>query len=107
MEKPALQVGGVQEAMIVALPPPEDAVAPPLLFTLTNAGWEELQVKGAVTVVPRVSRTVGVMVSELLVAEVTASEIDCTAQVVKYTGKLFALPMLAKMEVRPGTLAVT
>jgi hypothetical protein len=101
-----LQVGGVQAAIMVALPPPEDAVAPPLL-TLTDPASEELQVNGAVIVAPRVSRTVGVMVLVVLVAEVTASEIDCTGQVVKYTGKLIVFPIVAKMGVRPGTLAVT
>src|ERR1700674_849625 len=92
--------------MMVALPPAVDALAPPLLVTLTDAGSEELQVKGAVIIVPRVSRTVGMMVFEVLVADVTVSVIDCTGQVVKYTGTLFALPMVAKMEVRPGTAAV-
>jgi hypothetical protein len=47
------------------------------------------------------------MVLVVLVAEVTASEIDCTGQVVKYTGKLIVFPIVAKMGVRPGTLAVT
>jgi hypothetical protein len=94
--------------MMVAPPPVEDPVAPPLLVTLTDAGSEELQVNGTpVIVVPRVSRTVGVMVFEVLVEVVTASVIDCTAQVVKFSGTLFAVPMVAKMGVRPGIFAVT
>jgi hypothetical protein len=92
--------------MIVALPPFADAVAPPLLLTLTEPGSEELQVNGAVMVAPRVSSTVGVMVFEVLVEDVTVSTIDCTGQVVKYAGTLLVLPIVAKMEVRPGTLAV-
>ena len=101
-----LQVGGVQDAMMVALPPAVDALAPPLLVTLTDAGSEELQVNGAVIVMPRVSRTVGVMVFEVVVEDVTVSAIDCTGQVMKYIGTLWALPMVAKIEVRPGTAAV-
>ena len=82
--KPVLQVGGVQDAMMLAPPPAEDPLAPPLLLTLIDPGSEELQVKGIpVMVVPRVSTIVGVMVFEVLVEDVTASVIDCTGQAVK------------------------
>ena len=102
-----MQVGGVQDAIMVAPPPVVDAVAPPLLLTLTEAASEELQVSGTpVIVVPRVSRTVGAIVFEVLLEDVTASAIDCTAQVVKLTGTLLALPMEAKIGVRPGAFAV-
>ena len=47
------------------------------------------------------------MVFELLVEVVTVSVIDCTGQVVKFSGTLVTLPMVAKRGVRPGTLAVT
>ena len=72
--KPVLQVGGVQEAMMVAPPPAVDPVAPPLLLTVTDPVSEELQVSGTpVICVPRESNTVGVMVFEVLVDVVTAS----------------------------------
>ena len=103
-----MQVGGVHEAMMVAPPPLEDAVAPPALLTLTDPAWEELQVKGTPVIsVPRVSKIVGVMVFEVAVEVVTESVIDCTGQVVKYIGRLLAVPMVANRGVRPGTFAVT
>ena len=105
---PTLQVGGVQEAMMEALPPLADPDAPPLLLTLTDPGFEELQVNGTPVIsVPRVSKTVGVMVFEVLLAVVTASVIDWTGQVVKAIGRLLTVPIVANREVRPGTLAVT
>jgi hypothetical protein len=105
--KPMLHVGGVHEATIVAAPP-EDPVAAPELVTVTEPGCEELQVRGApVIVVPRLSVTVGVIVIELLPLFVTARAIDWTGQVVKVAGTLLAAPMLAKIGVVPGVMAVT
>ena len=81
---PVLQVGGVQEAMMLAPPPLEDPVAAPALLTLTEPGSEELQVNGTPAIcTPRLSKTVGVMVFEVLLEDVTASVIDCTGQAVK------------------------
>ena len=91
---PTLQVGGVQEAMMEAPPPLAAPDAPPLLLTLTDPGLEELQVNGTPAIsVPRVSKTVGVMVLEVLVEVVTASVIDWTGQVVKAIGRLLTVPM--------------
>ncbi len=62
---------------MVAPPPEVDPVAAPALLTLTEPGAEELQVNGMpVICVPRISKTVGVMFSVVLVEEVTASVID-------------------------------
>jgi hypothetical protein len=92
---------------MVAPPPADVPVAAPELLTLTAAGSEELQVSGIpVIVVPRVSRTVGVIVLEVLPETVTASVIDCTGQVVKFIGTPLTLPMEAKSGVMPGTVAV-
>src|SRR5580698_4982259 len=44
--RPMLQVGGVQDAIRVAPPPPVVANATPVLSTLTDAVCEELQVNG-------------------------------------------------------------
>lgn len=102
-----MQVGGVQDATMVAPPPVAEPDAPPALLTLTDPASEELQVNGTpVIVVRRVSRIVGVMVFEVLVEAVTASVIDWTAQVVKFSGTLLTLPMVANRGVRPGTFAV-
>jgi hypothetical protein len=93
---------------MVAPPPAEDPVAAPALLTLTDAGWEELQVSGTpLIVVPTESMTVGVMVFEVLLEEVTVSVIEFTAHVVKYIGRLLIVPIVANKEVRPGTFAVT
>jgi hypothetical protein len=74
----------VHDAISVAPPPVADPVAPPAELTLTAPGFEELQVNGTPAIsLPRVSKTVGVMVLDVLVAEVTASVIDCTGQLVK------------------------
>ena len=90
------------------MPPVVAAVTPPLLLTVADAGSDELQVSGTPSIVwPTVSTTVGVTVLEVPVEEVTVSVIDCTAQVAKYVGTLLAVPMVAKMDVTPGTLAVT
>ena len=98
----------MQEAIIVEAPPVDDPVAVPVVDTLTAPGLEELQVKGnPVIVLPRESTMVGVIVVEVLVAAVTVSVIDCTGQVVKLIGTLLTLPMVAKIEVRPGAFAVT
>ena len=79
-----------------------------LPVTLIAAGFEELHVKGtSLIVVPRLSITVAVMVFEVAVLAVTASVIDWTGQVMKANGTLFTLLTLAKIEVTPGTLAVT
>src|SRR5208282_3018053 len=102
-----LQVGGVQEPITVPAPPPAVALADPFV-AVTEAGSDELQVKRTpVIVLPKVSTTVGVMNSELALALVTYSEIDSTAQVVKFTGMLVVFPTGAKMGVTPGTVAVT
>ena len=98
----------MQDAIMVAVPPVAVPLATPALLTLTDAASEELQVRGIpVMVVPRVSTTVGVMIFEVLVEVVTSSVIDCTGQVVKLSGMLVTLPMVAKRGVRPGILAVT
>jgi hypothetical protein len=102
-----LQEGGVQDAMIVEVPPAAAPVTPPLLLTVAEAVSDELQVNGTSLIVwPAVSTTVGVIVLDVPVEEVTVSAMDCTAQVVKGVGTLLALPMVAKTDVRPGTLAV-
>ena len=98
----------MQDAIIVAVPPVAVPLAPPALLTVTDAASEELQVSGIpVMVVPRLSITVGVMVFELLVEVVTSRVIDCTGQVVKLSGMLVTLPMVANRGERPGILAVT
>jgi hypothetical protein len=112
---PILQVGGVQEAITV--PPPACEVETiPALLTPTVPGSDELQVKGRpVMVFPWVSTTVAVTVfplpevtlMELVVLPVTASAIDCTAQVVKSRGWLVTLLVPANSEVSPGVCAVT
>ena len=98
-----MQVGGVQEAITVA-PPAFDVVTLPEPLTGTVADCDELQVKGTpVMVLPRVSTTVAVTVlplpevtlMELVLLPVTASVIDCTAQVVKSSGWLVTLLTLA------------
>src|SRR5579863_2909628 len=105
---PLLHVGGVHEAMIVAPPPVEDALAPPAALTLTEPGLDELHVNGTPTIwLPKVSKTVGVIVREVLVAEVTARVIASTGQVMKLMGRLLAFPIVANNGVRPGTFAVT
>jgi hypothetical protein len=93
--------------------PGSEAVATPLVETATEAGAEELQVNGTatcdpgdITMFPAVSVTVGVIVSDVLVASVICSAIDSTAQVVKFTGTLFAVPIAAYTGVMPGTWAV-
>ena len=69
-----LQVGGVQDAMMVAPPPADDPVAAPVLLTFIDAGSEELQVSGTpVMVVPTESMTVGVIVFDVLLEDVTVS----------------------------------
>jgi hypothetical protein len=81
---PILQVGGVQEAMIVDAPDVVDAVIRPVLLTVADAVSDELQVSGVpLMVVPTVSMMVGTTVLEVLVAAVTVSVIVCTGQVVK------------------------
>ena len=104
---------------IMEAPPglPADPLAVPILplvvllllpVALIAAGFEELHVRGTpVMVVPRLSITVAVMVFEVAVLAVTASVIDWTGQVMKVNGTLFTLLTLAKIEVTPGTLAVT
>lgn len=99
--------------MMAAPPPAADAVARPLLLTLTEAGWEELQVNGTevlepeyMMTLPSVSVTVGTMLSEVFVAFVTASEIAWTGQDVKFTGILVALPIAANTGLTPGVTAV-
>jgi hypothetical protein len=102
-----LQVGGVQEPIMVAPPPVEDPVATPPV-TLTEPELDELHVSGIPVICnPSVSKIVGVIVLEVLDEVVTASVIDCTGQVVKYIGTLLTLPIVAKRGVRPGVLAVT
>ena len=104
----------MQEATTVAPPACGVAIEPEVADT--EAGFDELQVRGTpVMVLPRVSTTVAVTVlplpevtlMELVVLPVTASVIDCTAQVVKSRGWLFTLPLLATSEVIPGVCAVT
>jgi hypothetical protein len=64
----------VQEAMMLAPPPAEDPVAAPALLTLIDPGSDELQVSGTpLIVVPTESVTVGVIVLEVLLEDVTAS----------------------------------
>ena len=93
---PILQVGGVQDAMMVDVPEVARAVTPPLLLTVADAGSDVLQVSGTpLIVLPTVSITVGMTVLEVLVEAVTVSAIDCTGQVVKYVGTLLAVPMVA------------
>src|SRR5579863_9523998 len=110
---PMLQVGGVQEAMIAAALPASVPVATPLVLTEIDAGADELQVSGtvtcddgAITMFPAVSSTVGAYVREFSEASVSCSLIDCTAQVVKFTGALLAVPIDAITGVTPGILAV-
>ena len=78
-----LHVGGVHEAMTVAPPPELEALATPLVLTLTDADWDELQVSGmpltfvvVLMTLPTVSVTVGTIVLEVLVEPVTCSAID-------------------------------
>jgi len=79
-----------------------------LPVTVIAAGFEELHVKGIpLIVVSRLSFTVAMMVFEVAVLAVTASVIAWTGQVMKVNGTLFTLLTLAKIEVTPGTLAVT
>ena len=101
----------MQEATTVAPPACGVAIEPEVADT--EAGFDELQVKGTpVMVLPRVSTTVAVTVlplpevtlMEFVVLPVTASVIDCTAQVVKSRGWLFTLPLLATSEVIPGSV---
>src|SRR5262249_6803454 len=114
--------GGVQEA-VMAPPPAAGALAvtvslvfvaqlPVLVPALTEVGSEEHQSRGTlVTVTPWESTTVAVRLRlppELTLKEVSVEPlivraIDCTAQVVTYTGALFALAALAKICVSPGT----
>jgi hypothetical protein len=92
---------------MVAAPPLEAPVATPAALTLTEPELEELQVNGIPVICnPRVSKMVGTIVLEVLEDVVTAREIDCTGQVVKYIGTLFTLPIVAKRGVMPGVLAV-
>ena len=100
--KPILQLGGVQDAMIVAAVPATDPVATPAVVSDIDAGAEELQVNGTVTcdagammVLPTVSMTVAANVSDVELACISCSEMDCTGQVVKLMGTLVAVPTVA------------
>jgi hypothetical protein len=108
-----LHVGGVQDAITVAPPPRVDPLALPELVTVTEPDCEELQVKGIpatlVTMLmtfPTVSVTVGTIVFEVALEPVTSNAIDWTAHVVKLTGRLVAVPMVANTGVTPGVFAV-
>ena len=97
-----MQVGGVQDATIVAAVPGVDPVATPEVVTEIDAGAEELQVSGTVTcdagaimMFPAMSVTVGAKVCEVDVASINCIWMDSTRQVVKSTGGLFAVPMAA------------
>jgi len=99
---------------MVAPPPEVELVATPEPVTVTEPDCEELQVNGiALTFVevlmtfPTVSVTVGTIVFEVALEFVTCKAMDCTAQVVKLTGLLVAVPMVAYTGVIPGALAVT
>ena len=93
---PVLQLGGVQDAMIVDAPEVVVAATPPTLLTVADPGSDELQVSGTpLMVVPTLSRMVGVTILEVLVDDVTVSAIDCTGQVVKEVGALLVAPMVA------------
>jgi hypothetical protein len=76
----------------------------PLELTVTEAGCEELHVRGTpVMMLPMESVTVGVTVAEPLLEKVmevvgvplTSNEIDCTGQVMNGIGELVALLTVA------------
>ena len=119
---PPLQFGGVQDAVTAALPFEEAftvatlayTVLPPPL-TLTDCGLLDVQVSGTpVSVLPMLSFTVAFTVAgepsrkDVVVGELPATlrEIDCTGQVVNGRGCEVTPPVVAKMEVVPGILAV-
>src|ERR1700732_4255446 len=101
-ENPILQVGGLQDAITAEAPrevafavptPPKRVLVPPV--AVTEAEFEELQVKGTpVIVLPRVSSTVALIVVEVPVGTTndvlllfgTARVMVWTAQVTKLKG---------------------
>jgi hypothetical protein len=111
---PILQVGGLQDALTVAPPGLAPETAP--LVTVTDAGRDDVQVKGTpVMVVPLVSTTTAVKVFEpepLKASELTgvlpaSRVICCMAQVVKVTGTLVVPPTETNRGLVPGVFAVT
>lgn len=128
-----LHLGGVQEAMTAAPPlrrVEKDASLVALLVfavAVTTLGVEEFQFKNdPLMVVPEESVMVGAIVPDVPVGTVmelllwlfTASEMEATRQVSKTTGRspppgptgpvglLVVPPILAKIGVVPGTLAL-
>src|SRR5215470_20058607 len=106
-----LQVGGVQDAITLA-PPTPGVLTAPLLLTVADAGLDDDHVRGAPVIgMPATSVTVAPIVllapltsTTWLIAALlsTVSSIDCTAQVLKRSGALFAPPTLATIGVTPG-----
>ena len=117
-----MQLGGVQAAVIAPFPAAEPTTDPALPnteldagVTATDCGEEVVQISGVpVRVIPRVSLTTAFTVA--VVPPGTSSEgddpgascreIDWTGQVVNCKGCEVTPATVAKMEVRPGALAV-
>ena len=107
MSNPVLQVGGVQEATILAPPPADVPVATPVLLTLTDPGSDELQVSGTpAIVVPTESMTVGVIVLEVLVEDVIdALRRMGPVEVSELTGRQETIEFRLPPELTDGTAA--
>ena len=117
-----MQLGGVQDAVTAALPLEEALTVPTLAYTVlvppltvTDCGLLDVQLSGIpVSVLPILSITVAFTVADepsrkdVVEGELPATfrEIDCTGQVVNGRGCEVTPPVVAKMEVVPGILAV-
>ena len=109
-----LQVGAIQEAVMLA-PPAPGLLTAPVLLTAATAGLDELQVNAGVITLPAMSYTVAAMVAfvpldpvmELPPVPFTASEIVCTGHVRKDTGALIVSAIEAVICVKPGAWAFT
>ena len=105
--------GGVQDAMMVALPAFTELVEP--LDAVNAAALDELQVRGtSVISTLAVSVTVAVMALDPLVSvkvfpppPLNSSAIDCTGQTVKLRVWLVTPLLVAKIRVTPGFAVVT
>src|SRR5215470_977448 len=119
-----LQVGGIQEAVIVAPPAPVELTTP-VVLTVTEAGFDETQVSGTVVGGFAVGSAIGLLTGfvSVTVASIvavaplfpvmlvppmpcTARVIDWTGQVMNVVGRLFVFAMEANTCASPGAFGV-
>lgn len=113
-DKLTLQVGAIQDAVML-VPPTPGLLTVPLVLTAAIAVFDELQVNVGLIALPAMSNTLGTMVEFVPLGPVmvfppvplTDSEIVCTGHVRKDRGALVVSAIEAVICVNPGVWAVT